>query len=105
MLKEKMKTPDWILEGYDSKTDWERQKNKFSTSSKQSKDSSTKAKNKTFKIRKCPKCDSEDVKVVIGENGIWKCRKCGWEGEDIKQKKLTEDEFIKLMEEKGEEVS
>jgi len=64
-----------------------------------------KIKSKTFKLRKCPKCSSEDVGVVIGENGIWKCKKCGWKGRDVKEKELTEEEFMKYLDDKGEEVS
>jgi len=116
--KEKMKTPNWILEGYDSKADYERQKNKSSTSSKQSNDSSTKAKgitsekkaSKTFKVRECPKCKSDEVGVVLtGEEGKkareWECKKCGWIGTNIDEKELTEDEFMKYLDEKGEEVA
>ena len=95
------------------------QKNKSSTSSKQSDDSSTKAKGistkkkkagKTFKIRECPKCGSDDVGVVlIGEQGKkannWECRKCGWKGSNIKEKELTEDEMMEYLDKKGEEVA
>ena len=62
-------------------------------------------KEKTFKIRKCPKCSSEDVGVVIGENGVWECHKCKWKGRDIKEEELTEEEFMKHLDEKGEEIS
>jgi len=60
---------------------------------------------KTFKIRTCPKCNSDDVKVVIGEKGVWECHKCKWKGKDIDEKELTEDEFMKYLDEKGEEVA
>tara|TARA_Y100000034_G_scaffold46233_1_gene56851 strand:+ start:3327 stop:3527 length:201 start_codon:yes stop_codon:yes gene_type:complete len=62
-------------------------------------------KEKTFKMRKCPKCNNEDVGIIIGENGIWECHKCKWKGRDIKEEELTEDEFMKHLDEKGEEVS
>ncbi|MAH03174.1 hypothetical protein CMI39_00090 [Candidatus Pacearchaeota archaeon] len=62
-------------------------------------------KEKTFKIRKCPKCSNEDVGVVIGENGVWECHKCKWKGRDIKEEELTEEEFMKHLDEKGEEIS
>jgi len=133
-----MKTPDWIIEGYDSKADYERQKNKFSTSSKQSDDSSTKAKGitsegsgtksqalstsesgseqkktgKTFKIRECPKCKSDDVGLVLSNSDAeqgggkeWECRKCKWKGKDINEKELTEKELMEYMDKKGEEVA
>ena len=60
---------------------------------------------KTFKIKRCPKCSSEDVGVVIGENGFWECKKCGWKGRDVKEKELTEEGFMKYLDEKGEEVA
>lgn len=118
--KEKMKTPDWIIEGYDSKADYERQKNKFSTSSKQSNDSSTKAKGiksekkvgNTFKIRECPKCHSDDVGLVLSNSDAeqgggkeWECRKCKWKGADVNEKELTEDELMKYLDKKGEGVA
>jgi ribosomal protein L37AE/L43A len=95
-----MKTPDWILEGYDSKADWEKKKG---ISSKEDKE-------KKFKVRKCPKCSSYDVAVkLIGEEGKvakdWECKKCGWIGKDVAIEKLTEDEFMKYLDEKGEEVA
>ncbi|MBT96856.1 MAG: hypothetical protein QF567_00080 [Candidatus Pacearchaeota archaeon] len=62
-------------------------------------------KEKTFNMRKCPKCSSEDVGVVIGENGTWECHKCKWKGRDIKEEELTEEEFMKHLDEKGEEIS
>lgn len=62
-------------------------------------------KQKTFKIKRCPKCSSEDVGVVIGEKGIWECKKCGWKGRDVKEKELTEEGFMKYLDEKGEEVA
>jgi len=123
MAKSKeMKTPNWILEGYDSKADYERQKNKSSTSSKQSNDSSTKAKgitsekkaSKTFKVRECPKCKSDEVGLVLSNSDSeeesntgkqWECKKCGWTGTDIVEKELTEDELMEYLDKKGEEVS
>lgn len=95
-----MKTPDWILEGFDSKADWEKSKGI----------KSKKKKGKTFKIRECPKCKSNDVCVVIGGaegkgSDGWKCGKCKWEGHDIVEKGLEEKEFMKYLDEKGEEVA
>ncbi|MCK4647529.1 hypothetical protein KAT24_01200 [Candidatus Pacearchaeota archaeon] len=85
MPKEKLSTPAWILEG--------KEKPK------------SKKNGKTFKIRECPKCRSDDVTVVIGQIGMWECKKCGWKGVDVVEKELTEDEFMKYLDEKGEEVA
>ena len=112
--KEKMKTPDWIIEGYDSKADYE--KAKGITSEKKGRSSAyPQAQNsgaKTFKIRECPKCGSDDVGVVLSNSNAeegggkeWECRKCKWVGADINEKELTEDEFMKYLDEKGEEVA
>jgi hypothetical protein len=96
-----MKTPDWILEGFDSKADWEK---------KQGVVSKTKKKGKTFKVRRCPECNSDDVEVVLG--GVegrgskgWKCNKCKWNDDEIKEEELTEEEFMKYLDKKGEEVA
>jgi ribosomal protein L37AE/L43A len=95
--KEKMKTPDWILEGYDSEEEYEKKKGV----------KKEKKSGKTFKLRRCPKCDSDEVGVVVGEEakGKWECRKCGWKGSDIKEDELSEDEFMKYLDEKGEDIS
>ncbi len=90
--KTKLSTPEWIIQGYDSKADWEKAKGIKS-----------KKKEKSFSIRACPKCGSSDVAVVLGgEEGKgskgWECKKCGWKGKDIIKKELTEDEFMKLGE-------
>lgn len=81
-----MKTPDWILEG--------KEKPK------------AKKKEKTFKVRRCPKCNSDSVEVVVGKErkGEWGCKKCGWVGSDVKEEELSEEEFMKYLDEKGEEV-
>ncbi len=101
--KSKLATPTWILEGYDSKEAYEKSKGNPINSK-------TKKKGKTFKIRNCPKCKSDEVGVVLGgEEGKgsrgWKCEKCGWEGEDIIEKELNEEEFMKYLDERGEEVA
>lgn len=62
-------------------------------------------KEKAFQIKKCPKCNSDGVGVVIGENGIWECRKCSWKGEDIIEEELNENEFMKYLDDKGEGVA
>jgi len=129
--KEKMKTPDWIIKGYDSKADYEKARQKAeplaSSSESQTKGIKSEKKTaKTFKIRECPKCGSDDVGLVLSnkydkgeerlESGIpsgssesqakeWECHKCKWKGKDINEKELTEDEFMKYLDEKGEEVA
>jgi hypothetical protein len=102
MVKSKLATPDWIKEGYDSPQAYAKAKG--------GKISKKKENGKTFKVRKCPKCGSDNVNVVLtGEEGKgtkeWECRKCKWVGKDIKESELTEDEFMKYLDEKGEEVS
>lgn len=99
--KSKLATPDWIIEGYDSKADWEKVHGV----------KEEKKKGKTFKIRECPKCGSDDVGLVLSNSDAeegggkeWECRKCGWKGEDIVKKELTEDELMKYLDEKGEEI-
>ena len=84
--KSKLKTPDWILNGKDE----EKPKKK---------------KGKTFKVRRCPECASDEIRVKMGEVGVWECSKCSWKGVDVKQEELTEDEFMKYLDEKGEEVA
>ena len=98
--KNKLATPEWILEGYDSEDDYNKAKGL---------DKKKKA-GKTFKIRECPKCKSDDVGIVLsgsdseeGGGDQWECHKCKWTGKDIVKKELTEDELMKYMDEKGEE--
>lgn len=129
MAKGKLSTPAWIIEGYDSEADYNKAKgistghpkgvhlggartpkrgeNLFKASSRprKSKILLGAKKGKTFKIRECAKCGSDDVAVVIGDVGMWKCKKCGWKGVDVVEKELTEDEFMKYLDEKGEEVA
>ena len=128
MPKKKLATPAWITEGFDSPADYANamQGTKSLTSSKQSKDSSTKGekveapqgcnpkikdftggkkKGKTFKIKRCPECNSDNIEVVGGEKPEWKCNKCKYQGLDVKEEKLTENEFMKYLDEKGEEVA
>jgi len=98
MTKEsKLKTPSWIMEGYDSEDGYNKAKG-----------IGKKKKGKIFKIRRCPKCNSDAVGVVLGgEEGKgskgWECHKCLWSGKSINEKELTEDEFMKYLDEKGEE--
>ena len=102
--KSKLSTPTWILEGYDSEADYNKAKGI----------DNKKKSGKTFRIRVCPKCKSDEVGIVLsnsdseeaGNTGKdWECRKCGWRGSGIEQKELSEDEFMKYLDEKGEEVA
>tara|TARA_B100002003_G_C14096375_1_gene527353 strand:- start:744 stop:1073 length:330 start_codon:yes stop_codon:yes gene_type:complete len=94
--KEKLKTPDWVLEGFDSEEEYDKSKGK----------SVKKKSGKTFKLKRCPECKSDDVGVVVEREtkGMWECRKCKWKGTDIKEEELSEDEFMKYLDEKGEKV-
>lgn len=100
--KSKLSTPEWILEGYDSEEDYEKAKGI----------DKKKKSGKTFKLRRCPKCGSDNVGVVLsnsdseeGGGKEWECHKCKWKGQNIKEEELTEDEFMKYLDEKGEEVA
>ncbi len=94
-----MKTPDWILEGYNSEEEYNKKKGI----------KSKKKEGKTFRLRRCPKCDSDSVSVILGgEEGRgskgWECKKCGWTGNEVKEEELSEEEFMKYLDEKGEKV-
>jgi len=101
--KSKISTPEWILEGYNSLSEYAKAKSK----KPQKKNSS-----RIFKIKQCPECKSDDVKIVLsgkdseqGGGKEWKCNKCSWTGENIQEKELTEDEFMKYLDDKGEGVA
>lgn len=94
--KSKLTTPEWILEGYDSPEEYEKSQNKKNGKKKEE---------KVFKLRVCPKCQSDEVKVVEGEVGIWECKKCKWNGENIEKRDLTEKEFMEYLDKKGEDVA
>ncbi len=96
----KLSTPDWIKEGFDSPEAYAKAKGI----------KKKKEKGKTFKIRKCPKCGSNKVNVVLtGEEGKgareWECKKCKWHGRNVEEEELNEEEFMKYLDENGEEVS
>ncbi|MBU2052853.1 MAG: hypothetical protein KJ721_01265 [Nanoarchaeota archaeon] len=117
--KSKLATPTWIMEGYDSPAAYAKAKGE--TGKKKSGHRSVYPKEgrvplrgpqlrnegaRIFKVRRCPKCDSDDVGVVLsgsdaeeGGGKEWECRKCGWKGSEVKKEELTEDEFMKYMDE------
>lgn len=104
--KGKLETPAWIKEGYDSPAEYN--KSKGISSTKKSKEG------KIFKIRVCPKCGSDNVGLVLSNldseeesntGKVWECKSCKWRGMDIKIKELDEDEMMKYLDEKGEEVA
>jgi hypothetical protein len=102
--KSKLATPDWIKEGYDSPEEYAKAKG--------GKSAKKKTGEKTFKVRKCPNCGSYDVNVVLsgsdaeeGGGKEWECKKCKWHGKNIEEEELTEDQFMKYLDEKGEEVA
>lgn len=95
-----MKTLDWILEGYDSEEEYNKAKG-IKTEKK---------KGKTFKLKRCPKCNSDKIEVVlVGEEGKsrgeWECKKCKWVGADIKEEELSENDFMKYLDKKGEKIN
>lgn len=105
MAKSKLATPDWIKEGYDSPADYAKAHGKSPEK---------KEKEKKVKIKACPKCGSYDVGVALSNldseeesntGKEWECRKCKWKGQNIKDKELSEDEFMKYLDEKGEDVA
>ena len=95
--KEKLKTPGWIIEGYDSEAEYDKDKGIKKSDKKE----------KTFKLRKCPDCDSDNVSVIMGldKGGEWECNKCKWKGTNIKEQVLEEEEFMEYLDNKGEAVS
>ncbi len=112
MPKNKLKTPDWILKGESKKP---KKKSEKTAKNLQANFGATKSKTALsrrkqkgfvgFKLRRCPKCNSDDVKVVIGEVGIWQCEKCKWKGKDVKEEELDEEEFMKYLDNKGEKIN
>lgn len=103
--KSKLSTPEWILEGYDSKEDWEKAKGI----------KEKKKKGKTYKVKECPECESRNVEIVLsgkmdseegsaGGTGEWECKSCEWVGEDINEKELNEEEFIEYLAETEEGI-
>ena len=101
MSGNKLKTPDWILEGFDSKEEYLKKKGKKSKSVKKK----VKKGKKTFSIKVCPKCESKNVRVVVGEDavGVWECCKCNYEGKDFEEKELNEKEMMEMLDAKMSE--
>lgn len=104
--KGKLATPEWILEGYDSPEEYAKAKGKSVTNKKEDK--------KYFKIKVCPKCGSDTVSITLSNMDFeeesntgrqWECKKCKWKGEEIKEKKLTEEELMEHLDKKGEDVA
>jgi len=94
--RKKLETPEWIKKGYGSEDEYLE-----SSIEKPAKKSSSK---KTYKIRICPVCKSDDVKVVVGEEakGLWFCNGCKWKGKGIEEKIVSEEEFLSYLEKKEE---
>ena len=98
--KNKLATPAWITEGYDSPAEYNKAKGV----------KTEKKKGKTFGIKECPDCGSDEVGILLGgEEGKgskgWQCRKCKWEGSNVVEKELTEDELMIYMDSKEEPVA
>ena len=88
----KLTTPDWILKG---------KKSRPSVASLKKKPTEKKKEGKKYKVKKCPKCGSTEVHIVlVGEEGKkpenWECRACKWKGRNIEEKEMSEDEFLKI---------
>lgn len=90
----KLQTPAWILEGFDSEEAYNKKKG-IKTEKKEK---------GIFKLRLCPKCGSDNVSIAIGKEKSkeWDCKKCGWSGENVKEKKVTEEQFMEYLDKKGE---
>jgi DNA-directed RNA polymerase subunit M/transcription elongation factor TFIIS len=105
MAKSKLKTPDWIIEGYASPEEYAKAKGKPVKDKKEG---------NVFKIKVCPKCSSDEVSITLSNldseeesntGKQWECKKCKWIGVNIKEKELTEDELMAHLDKKGEEVA
>ena len=92
--KSKLSTPEWVLEGYASEAEYNKSKGI----------KKTKKAGRIFKIRECPECKSDDVSVIVGMNkkGDWQCNKCKWTGKNIFEQELSEEEFMKYFDERGD---
>lgn len=91
--RKKIKTSDWIL------------KNDLLGSKMRKKKEI-----RSFKIRTCPKCGSDEVGVILGNEegkglGEWGCKKCKWQGKNVNEEQLSEEEFMKYLDNKNIPVS
>lgn len=105
--KKGIQTPKWITEGYDSPEEYEKAQGSSSEDKEKKSNKKGNQKSKTFRVRECPKCKGDDVAVVIGQDtkDEWECKSCGWKGKNILSKELSEEEFMKYLDDKGEEVA
>jgi len=63
------------------------------------------AKEKTFKVKLCPKCNSDDVSIAVGGKiGMWECRKCGYRGAGFIEKEMSEEEYFDYLDSKDIEM-
>jgi len=94
----KLKTPEWILMGYKSREEYERETGKKASKKKEG---------KIYKIKICPKCKSNEVRIVLSNldseeetntGKQWECLKCKWKGKNIDEKEVNEDEFLEHIE-------
>lgn len=104
--KSKIQTPEWVLKGYNSEKEYLEKTGKKKQVSE-----------KTFKIKKCPKCGSSEINVVLTgkeeieeeeddsstannqgkSKGEWECKKCKWKGKNISEKEVSENEFLEYL--------
>jgi len=53
---------------------------------------------KTYELKTCPKCGNKQIKVSIGEKGMWECN-CGWKSTNPTIKLVSSKEYLKFAEE------
>lgn len=96
MKKSKLATPEWLLKGYKSEEDYNKKKG-IKTEKKEK---------GVFKLRLCPKCGGDEVSVAIGKERSkdWTCKKCKWVGANVKEKKVSEEEFMEYLDKKNIEL-
>lgn len=62
-------------------------------------------KERVYKIRECPECKSNSINIIVGKEGRkkdWACKDCSWTGQNVKEKELSEEAFLKYLDEKGD---
>ena len=93
--KSKLATPEWLLKGFKSEDEYNKKKGI----------KSEKKEKGVFKLRLCPKCGSDEVSVAGKERSKdWTCKKCKWIGTDVKEKKISEEEFMVYLDKKNIEL-